>query len=417
MRSFFPCVVLAAGAAALTAGGRIAFYGAAALLLLACKFIAAAFNNPPTGGGAGARRVGVVCAVFNEDHAFLRGMLEGLAVQAPAPQVVVVVDDGSHVDPRAVVGEFAGRLPLQFIQFPSNRGKRHALIAGFNAAQQAGVEVVVTVDSDTQIAAGALARLTSRICGDVVAATGLVVAANRRRLLARLLDVRYTSAFALERAAQSTVGSVICCCGAFACYRLDVILPKLDEFARQTFAGRPATFGDDRRLTSYALAAGRVVYCGNALAYTAVPVRMSHWVRQQIRWAKSWIRESYLLFTERRVPGRVLLVAGVEIAAWAGFTVALTFSVWHAAAGGWDAVRQYAPAFLVIAVARSVHYWSCRADLRAGPRAVGIVLAPIYLLLHLAVILPVRMWAAVTIRTAGWGTRQDGVEVTAGGGR
>ncbi len=50
----------------------------------------------------------------------------------------------------------------------------------------------------------------------------------------------------------------------------------MPDFLSQTFLGVPAIFGDDRRLTNYALLEGKVVFQQTAVAWTAVPQRLGH---------------------------------------------------------------------------------------------------------------------------------------------
>ena len=83
-------------------------------------------------------------------------------------------------------------------------------------------------------------------------------------MLTRLIDLRYVSAFLAKRAAYSFFGAVLCCCGSLAFYRADIVRANLDDFLDQRFLGRVATYGDDRRLTNYALRGGRVVLCPTA---------------------------------------------------------------------------------------------------------------------------------------------------------
>src|SRR5262249_45363353 len=146
-------------------------------------------------------------------------------------------------------------------RLPENVGKRDALATGFRADTDA--DIFLCVDSDTvldrdAIAAGLRPFTDERTTG----VAGFVSAQNwSRNVLTRLIDLRYVAAFLAERAAYSFFGAVLCCCGSLAFYRADVVRANLDDFVDQRFLGRVATYGDDRRLTNYALRSGRVVLC------------------------------------------------------------------------------------------------------------------------------------------------------------
>src|SRR4029077_180849 len=96
---------------------------------------------------------------------------------------------------------------------------------------------------------------------EVMAAAGTVLALNYPgNLVTRLQDLRYGNSFLFERAAYSQVGSVLCCCGALSAYRGTLVRKYLPDFLNQQCLGKPAVFGDDRRMTNYCLTEGRVVF-------------------------------------------------------------------------------------------------------------------------------------------------------------
>ena len=67
----------------------------------------------------------------------------------------------------------------------------------------------------------------------------------------------------------------------------------LPEWLAQSFLGTKSTYGDDRSLTNHVLKyRWKVLYAPDARAKTVVPETMKQFLRQQLRWKKSWIRES-----------------------------------------------------------------------------------------------------------------------------
>ena len=244
----------------------------------------------------------IVMPLHNEDPDLAVAGVRSMIHQTRPPQRIHVIDDGSSDDAaasavEAVLRAEAGRstgVDWQVTRLPRNVGKRNAMAVGFRAAPH--VDVFLCVDSDTVLDPAAIEH-GLRPFGDpeVSAVAGLVMALNwNRNLLTRLIDLRYTSAFLAERTAYSYFGAVLCCCGSLSFYRASVIRQHLDDFVDQQFLGQVATFGDDRRLTNHALRAGKVVLAEESRAEMAVPERFGHYLRQQVRWNRSFIRESPL---------------------------------------------------------------------------------------------------------------------------
>ena len=79
------------------------------------------------------------------------------------------------------------------------------------------------------------------------------------------------------------------------CIRRDAISPIIDQWLKQKFMGIVCTYGDDRSLTNYILRKGyKAIYSEKATSYTFVPDTFRKFMRQQLRWKKSWIRESLI---------------------------------------------------------------------------------------------------------------------------
>ena len=178
------------------------------------------------------------------------------------------------------------------------------------------------VDSDTVLDQHAVAELAEPFSKRRVhCVTGLVLAHNRgTNLLTRLIDMRYVNAFLGERVAYSRLGSVLCACGSLAMYRGWVVRKYVDDFLGQRFLGQPATFGDDRRLTYYCLTEGLSLIQPSSVGYTDVPERLGHYIRQQIRWGKSFIREGFLLLGKFRLTRMYWWLNLVELVTWVLFT-------------------------------------------------------------------------------------------------
>lgn len=392
------------------------------LLVLGAKLL---LSGRPVGGvrrvapaDAPRDRVVVVVPMYNEDPAIVHALVRSLVRQNRRPDRVHVVDDGStDRAARHLVTRLAAAHPelLLLTVLPRNRGKREAIATGVRAHPTA--DVIVTVDSDTVLAPDALGRLLEVFADPTVrGATGMVRVLNRtRNVLTRLIDLRYANAFLLDRGFQSRFGSVLCACGSLAAWRAPLLRANLDDFTSQTFLGRRCVFGDDRRLTNYALREGRVVLVPDAIAWTAAPERMSHYLRQQLRWSRSFLRES--LWAVGHLPLRrpATWLAFTELTSWMAFTVAAFAVMVLAPVTGVRIGLVAAGGYLVVASVmswlRSVRWFDARVDEEStAERALTFALAPLYAVLHVFLLLPLRCIALVTLGAAGWGTRRS-VEV------
>jgi hyaluronan synthase len=236
--------------------------------------------------------VAIIVPAYNEPD-IAKTLVACLTVDYPKDLIrVVVVDDKSTDETLRRINAVAEEYPeLTVIPAPVNQGKRHAMATGITAAPD--VEVYVFIDSDSQVTPDAVKKLMEYF-GDpkVGAVAGHTDVANAgRNVLTRMQAMQYYIAFRIYKSAEALFGSVMCCSGCFSAYRRDAVAPVLDDWLDQTFLGQPSTFGDDRSLTNFVLHRWRVLYAPDAQAYTNVPEHLKQFLRQQLRWKKSWLRE------------------------------------------------------------------------------------------------------------------------------
>ncbi|MGH1548079.1 glycosyltransferase [Leifsonia poae] len=363
-------------------------------------------------------RVGVAIPMYNEDPHMLRACLASLLVQTRAVQSVVVVDDGSH-DPTSIeeargwIPSFAERgIRLEVVEFDTNRGKREGLMECVE--RQAQTNLMLCVDSDTVLDEKAVEQaIIPFVQSQVTVVTGLVLAINyHKNLLTRLTDLRSGNAFLYERAAYSSLRSVLCACGSLAVYRTAIMRARREDFLTQTFLGIPAVFGDDRRQTNYGLLEGDALLQPSAIAYTAVPERFSHYTRQQIRWNKSFFRESLWVLGSIRPTEAAFWLTAVELVSWVALSLGMAYAVLVAPiVYGSSPFVLYLLCIVLLSYARSIRYLDMEGTTRSrSERVGGFLLAPAYGLLHVFYLLWLRAYALVTLRRGRWGTRRS-VEV------
>lgn len=395
--------------------GVASIYGVAVFTVLGGKLFASLI--PPRRWPRPNRRhrVGAIVTIYNEDPELLRRCLDSLLSQTfPVERIVLVDDASSDLAAHDVAAGYAAVYRhIAVVRQPENRGKREALAIGFRAMADQ-VDIFVCVDSDSILEPNAVAQgvrpFNSR---RVTAATGLVLPINYgTNALTRLQDVRYANAFLGERAAYSRFGSVLCVCGILAFYRSRTIMRHLDDFLNQRFLGQPAVTGDDRRLTNYCLTEGRVVFVESAIAHTAVPEKLNHFVRQQARWGRSFFRESLWVLRTLRPWRAAWWLTLLEVAQWLVFSTIVVYVVLvHPILTGQVLIGHYVLFVGLMSMARAVRYFDVRRDRQSlWSRLASFAVAPLYGYMHLFVMLPLRFWSLVTLRRSAWGTRSN-VEV------
>jgi hyaluronan synthase len=425
--SYFVFVALVAVVAINTDPTSMHFYAWAAIGLLTTKMLFALFYHPM---GAGPKRsqlldsmwVTAVLPIYNEDPVMFEQGLRSLLAQSRLPNEVHIIDDAS-ADPgglriaRKLAREFKSRgVIFKVSAQPENKGKREALARGFLDSTHA--DIFLCVDSDTVLTKDTVRELIKPLADSrVMASTGMVLALNyNANLLTRLQDVRYGNSFMFERAAYSRLNSVLCCCGALSAYRGALVRKYLPDFLNQQFLGKPAVFGDDRRMTNYALTEGRVLFQETAVGYTAVPERLPHFLRQQVRWNKSFFRESLWALRNQRKISAAFWLTVMELGMWLVFGSAMVYSLFISPilnpAGFASHLAYYAFFMVLMGYLRNVRYLDFpRRHMGLIKRFGMFSLAPFYSVIQLLLLTPLRLYALMTLNSGAWGTRQSGVEV------
>ncbi|MEI8256480.1 MAG: glycosyltransferase, partial [Deltaproteobacteria bacterium] len=259
----------------------------------------------------------VIIPAYNEGPMVERSIRSVAAARYPADKLeILVVDDGSRDDTFFHMAKLRQAYPEQVrvIRFRGNQGKRAALRTAFESARG---DVVVTIDSDSEIEPDTLRAMASPFALDVNVGgvAGWVRVLNRDKLLGRMLDVQFAISFDFLRAAQSTFGAVFVCPGALSAFRREVVLPHLDGWMDQRFMGRPVGHGEDQALTNIVLRAGyKTVYQRTAVVWTLVPERYRQLTRMLTRWDRSYIVEGFsfagFMFKKYREGSRLLPALG-----------------------------------------------------------------------------------------------------------
>jgi hyaluronan synthase len=381
-------------------------YSIAVVIYVLGRFVAALFYRPVPDRGF-RPTVSVIIPAFNEEEGIIGTIESCLAADYPRQLLeVVVINDGSTDGTWERILEAKARWPeIYAINLGRNYGKRGAMAEGIRRSTG---EILCFVDSDSYLEHDAVINIAQPFADERVGAVvGHAEVKNHSvNWITKMQQVRYYSAFRVIKGTESLLsGTVTCASGCCAAYRRSVVLPILDEWEFQTFLGRPATFGDDRALTNKILKHHRVVYQSSARASTMVPTTLRVFFRQQLRWKKSWLRESLYVV---RMFWRKNPIAAVFTYASICFPFFAPWVVVHAVAGrlldgGSSGLWFYLIGTYAMALLYSLYYAFRRPD---GLWYHGMT----FVALYMTVLVFQTYWGIFTMRDTRWGTRASTVE-------
>lgn len=263
------------------------------------RFLFAYFHESPTYDPSYEPTVTFVVPAKNEEDNIGETIRRFRQVDYPKDKIeVITVNDGSTdgtlTQMHAIREECAAHgVRVEVIDWRVNRGKRAGMAEGVKRARH---DIIIFVDSDSFIDRDCVKHLVKYFSNPRVGAvSGHTDVYNKDvNLLTKMQALRYYVAFHVYKAAESVFGLVTCCPGCCSAYRKEYIAPVIDTWLHQKFLGSACTFGDDRSLTNFIIKEYDAVYSPKAQAYTVVPHTFGKYMRQQQRWKKSWVRETFI---------------------------------------------------------------------------------------------------------------------------
>ncbi len=370
------------------------------------RFVGALFYRPVPDVGF-RPSVTVIVPAFNEEDGIIGTIESCLAVDYPAELLeVIAVNDGSTDGTWERMLEAKARWPQVYaVDLGRNYGKRAAMAEGIRRARG---EILCFVDSDSYLKPDAVTAIVQPFA-DTRVGTVVGHAYVRNSMvnwITKMQQVRYYSAFRVIKSMESLLsGTVTCASGCCAAYRALVVRPLLHDWEFQTFLGRPATFGDDRALTNRVLSRHRVVYQSTARADTVAPDSLRKFFRQQLRWKKSWLRESLYvvrLFWRKNPLAALFTYASIVFPFLAPFVV-LHAVLGRLVGGSVSGLWFYLIGTYAMALLYSLFYAFQRDD---GLWHHGMT----FVVLYMAVLVFQTYWGILTMRDTRWGTRASTVD-------
>jgi biofilm PGA synthesis N-glycosyltransferase PgaC len=224
-----------------------------------------------------ATTVTVLIPAYNEART-IAGTLESVFAQTRAPDVVLVVDDGSTDN----TGAIAAGLGARVIRPAARTGfKAGALNAGLAHVDS---EWVVTLDADTILAPDAVQEIVAMARESrAAAACGQVLPQRIHSVWERARLVEYLFAFGMLKPVQDFYGHPLVASGCFSLYHVDTL---------RRLGGFPVgTVGEDLDLTWRLFMDGQTVkYAPRAICYTVEPPSLSCLRRQLCRWSHGFVQ-------------------------------------------------------------------------------------------------------------------------------
>ena len=282
-------------------------YSILAATFLLSRYLFGAFYRPTPINPNYTPGVSIIIPCFNEEKWIKRTIVSCLNQDYPIDKLeVLIIDDCSNDHSQERIKELLLELKkeegydidsrVNFHIQPQNAGKREALAVGAKIAKH---ELLVFVDSDSFLDPFAIRNIVQpfqdKKVGGVSGRTD--VANTFTNNLTKMQSVRYYIAFRILKAAEGLFNAVTCLSGPLACYRKDLVLKYSDDWLNQRFLGQKATFGDDRSMTNFILRHHRTDYQDTAVCSTIVPNTYKVFLKQQMRWKRSWLRESFVAAT------------------------------------------------------------------------------------------------------------------------
>lgn len=288
------------------------------LVTLARVLLVMTYKPTPSLSDEELPTVSVIIPAYNEGPDVARSIESIARSNYPRQKLqIIAVDDGSKDDTWFHMDRMAKRYPdmVCAIRMDKNGGKRQGMRVGFALA--AG-DVVVTMDSDSEVERDALRNLVTPIAADprVGSVAGNVKVLNRDAgILPRMMRASFVMAFDFTRAYQSQIRTVQCTPGAFSAYRRSAIEEVLKDWNNQTWMGKPSTIAEDRALSNLILRQGHeILFQSNAVVWTNVPTTYKTMAKMYQRWERGNLRENltYASFCWKPFRKRFWLLANLD---------------------------------------------------------------------------------------------------------
>ena len=245
--------------------------------------------------------LGILVASYNE-ALHLPATLDAIFAQSMQPDAILIADDGSTDDTAWVLSDrygltatqaSASHPTLRWLQLP-RMGKAQALNA---ALLRIDTDIVLTLDADTFLEAGALQSISDAFAADdkLVAAGGILVPFCDSSATGRAMEFFQTYEYIrniISRFAWMKINSLLLISGAFAAFRRAPLIAVGGFDPDCLVEDYELTHRMHRYSVDYGLG-WRLAMVGGALARTEAPSRITAFLRQRRRWFAGFLQTQY----------------------------------------------------------------------------------------------------------------------------
>ncbi|HEU0086004.1 MAG TPA: glycosyltransferase [Candidatus Paceibacterota bacterium] len=280
-------------------GWILTFYSIAIGIYILSRFLLAYFHKPVSFDPYYEPTVSVVVPAKNEGENIAETIRCFFNSNYPKEKMeIIAINDGSDDNTYAEMlraqkeGQAQG-INVEVINWKVNKGKREGMAEGVKRAKN---KIIVFVDSDSFVEKDCIRHLVKYFSNPKIGTvSGHTNVYNKNtNILTKMQSLRYYVSFKIYKAAESIFGVVTYCPGCCSAYRKAYLDPVLEEWRTQKFLGSVCTLGYDRSLTNFIIKKYDAINTAEAKAETVVPDNFQTYMRQQQRWKKSWVRETFI---------------------------------------------------------------------------------------------------------------------------
>ncbi len=231
--------------------------------------------------------VTIITPMYNEGESIRRTIQTILAQDYPTFDVIVVDDCSTDNSYQIAQDEAGDDHRIRIVRNDVNQGKRKSIN---HAVRLSRSEIIVSIDSDVEVAPDAVRQLVRRFVRPNIAAVGgrVDITNKRQNWLTKMQAVKYYYGYHSLKNMERAFRTVMCLSGCLTAYRRSVLVELEPILENRNVLGVAIKYGEDRYLTRQIIKAGyETTMTCDAICKTAAPHQLLPYFSQQLRWRRS----------------------------------------------------------------------------------------------------------------------------------